>query len=77
MSDDSEKARLNIRVDAEVWDEFQTWVEDKHGKRNVVVGMELEDAMKRHMRVSEFDRLYSELELIRADIDGLRSELEG
>ena len=40
-----------------------------------MTGPELEQAMKRHMRISELDKVFSELELIRADIEGLRSEL--
>ena len=67
--------KLNLSVSQEVYDEFNAFVRAKHGKERGMTGPELEQAMKRHMRISELDKVFSELELIRADIEGLRSEL--
>jgi len=67
--------KLNLSVSQEVYDEFNAFVREKHGKTRGMTRPELEQAMKRHMRVSELDKVFSELELIRADIEGLRSEL--
>ena len=67
--------KLNLSVSQEVYDEFNAFVREKHGKTREMTGPELEQAMKRHMRISELDKVFSELELIRADIEGLRSEL--
>jgi len=71
-----DKKKLNVEVKQEVYDDFMGFVRNKKGKTRGMTGPELEQAMKRHMRISESDKLHSELELIRAEIEGLRSEIQ-
>ena len=72
--DDTKK--MNIDVSREIYEEFNEFVQREHGKTRGMTGPELEDAMKRHMRISESDRILSELELIRAELRDVQTELK-
>ena len=74
MADDLKK--LNVEVKRDVYEDFTAFIQGKYNKTRGMTGPELEQAMKRHMRISESDKLHSELELIRAEIEGLRSEIQ-
>jgi hypothetical protein len=56
-----EKKKIGVKVDSAVYDRFVNFVEEKHGTRRGVLGMELEKAMRNRMDSRNEDDLLREI----------------
>lgn len=45
----SDRVQIGVEVDAEVWQRYREWVENKHGKTRGVLGDEVENALRQQI----------------------------
>ena len=61
MGSDNNRTKIGPKVDERVYERFVNHVEEKHGMTRGVLGMEVENALRRYMEVPEDERVLSKV----------------